>query len=156
MFGQVPFYHSEEKKLRILLADYTRNPNINLPDSPLTNLLRLMLDPNPNTRATLDELLRLPLFNQFETTSPLGSTDCEETEKAKVRLKKKRYVSLAATRFSTETHTTGDRLASCQSPQRESMSEYDWLFRFANLAKSIERSLERDLLQWCIIKVLLQ
>ena len=54
IYGNVPFYHGKESELKKIIQNYVNNPIIKIPSSIFIPLLKGMLDPNPNTRLTVE------------------------------------------------------------------------------------------------------
>ncbi|CAD8190200.1 unnamed protein product [Paramecium octaurelia] len=59
IYGNVPFYHGKESELKKILQNYVNNPVLRIPQSIFIPLLKGMLDPNPKTRFTVEQLLSM-------------------------------------------------------------------------------------------------
>ncbi|CAD8183862.1 unnamed protein product [Paramecium pentaurelia] len=59
IYGNVPFYHGKESELKKIIQNYVNNPILIMPQSIFVSLLKGMLDPNPNTRFTVEQLLSM-------------------------------------------------------------------------------------------------
>ncbi|CAK90065.1 unnamed protein product (macronuclear) [Paramecium tetraurelia] len=64
IYGNVPFYHDKESELKKILQNYVNNPMLIMPKSIFIPLLKGMLDPNPNTRLTVEQLLSMITTDQ--------------------------------------------------------------------------------------------
>ncbi|CAD8193651.1 unnamed protein product [Paramecium pentaurelia] len=64
IYGNVPFYHSKESELKKIIRDYVNNPILRIPQSIFIPLLKGMLDPNPKTRFTVEQLLSMISIDQ--------------------------------------------------------------------------------------------
>ncbi|CAD8128605.1 unnamed protein product [Paramecium sonneborni] len=59
IYGNVPFYHEKESQLKKIMQHYVNNPILRIQQSIFIPLLKGMLDPNPNTRFTVEKLLSM-------------------------------------------------------------------------------------------------
>ncbi|CAD8169072.1 unnamed protein product [Paramecium octaurelia] len=64
IYGNVPFYHDKVSELKKIIQNYVNNPMLIMPKSIFIPLLNGMLDPNPNTRLTVEQLLSMITTNQ--------------------------------------------------------------------------------------------